>query len=120
MAGPGNAPPYEDDFVAWLEDQAQRARRGETESLDLENIAEELEGMARSDRREIRNRLTVLLTHLLKYQYQPRRRSSAWLGTIGEQRSRIATVIADSPSLRSFPHSVLDRCYVEARSLRAI
>jgi hypothetical protein len=120
MAGPGNAPSYEDDFVAWLEDQAQRARRGETESLDLENIAEELEGMARSDRREIRNRLTVLLTHLLKYQYQPRRRSSAWLGTIGEQRSRIATVIDDSPSLRSFPHSVLDRCYVEARSRAAI
>src|SRR5262249_24352673 len=48
MAGPGNAPSYEDDFVAWLEDQAQRARRGETESRDLQNIAEELEGMARN------------------------------------------------------------------------
>jgi Domain of unknown function DUF29 len=116
MPGPGNASAYEDDFVASLEDQAQRAQRGETESLDLENIAEELEGMARSDRREIRNRLAVLLTHLLKYRYQPRRRSSAWVGTIGEQRSRIATVIDDSPSLRVFPHSVLDKCYAEARS----
>jgi hypothetical protein len=67
MAAPRDVPTYEEDFVAWLEDQAQHARRGEIDALDLENIAEELEGMARSDRREIRNRLTVLLTHLLKY-----------------------------------------------------
>jgi hypothetical protein len=66
---PRNAPAYEDDFVAWLEDQAQHARRQEIESLDLENIAEELEGMARSDRREIRNRLIVLLVHLLKHKF---------------------------------------------------
>jgi hypothetical protein len=59
MTRPPNAPSYEDDFVAWLEDQARRARRGEADELDLENIAEELEGMARSDRRKIRNRLIV-------------------------------------------------------------
>ena len=111
-----NAPAYEEDFVAWLEDQAQRARRGEIDDLDLENIAEELAGMARSDRREIRNRLTALLIHLLKYMVQPRRRSSGWIGTIGEQRRRIATVIDDSPSLRSFPASILDQCYADARS----
>ena len=111
-----NAPAYEEDFVAWLEDQAQRARRGETEGLDLENIAEELGGKARSDRREIRNRLTALLVYLLKHMVQPRRRSSGWLGTIGEQRLRIATVIDDSPSLRSFPASILDQCYANARS----
>jgi len=110
-----NAPSYQEDFVAWLEDQAGRARRGEVEALDLENIAEELEGLARSDRREIRNRLTVLLIHLLKYKFQPRRRSSSWIGTIGEQRRRIATIIEDSPSLHSFPASILDQCYADAR-----
>src|SRR5271170_7435818 len=103
-----NAPDYEDDFVAWLEDQAGRARRGEVEGLDLENIAEELEGMARGDRREIRNQLTVLLVHLLKYVAQPRRRSSSWLATVGEQRTQITTVIDDSPSLRSFPRRSWD------------
>lgn len=61
MTRPPNAPSYEADFVAWLEDQAERARRRELEALDLDNIAEELEGLARSDRREIRNRLTLLL-----------------------------------------------------------
>ena len=120
MTRPPNAPAYEDDFVAWLEDQAGRARRGEVEGLDLENIAEELEGMARSDRREIRTRLTVLLVHLLKYVAQPRRRSSSWLATIGEQRTQITTVIDDSPSLRSFPATVLEQCYAEARSRAAL
>ena len=86
MNGSRNAPLYEDDFVAWLEDQAGRARRGETEDLDLENIAEELEGMARGDRREIRNRLAVLVTHLLKCSAHTRRPSASWLGTIAEQR----------------------------------
>jgi hypothetical protein len=117
---PRNAPLYEDDFVAWLEDQAQHARRRELESLDLENIAEELEGMARSDRREIRNRLVVLLVHLLKHQFQPRRRSRGWRATIAEQRQRIATVIEDSPSLQPFPASVIDRCYADARSQAAL
>ena len=120
MARSGNAPDYEDDFVAWLEDQAAHARRREIEALDLENIAEELEGMARSDRREIRNRLTVLLTHLLKYEFQARRRSSGWLGAIGEQRDQIAIVIDDSPSLRAFPESILDQCYSAARSRAAL
>ena len=120
MTRPGNAPSYEEDFVAWLEDQARRARRGKAGELDLDNIAEELEGMARSDRREIRNRLIVPLIHLLKYSAQPRRRSSGWLATIGEQRSRIATVIDDSPSLKSFPASILEHCYGDARSRAAL
>jgi len=116
MKQPGNAPAYEDDFVAWLEDQAGRARRGDIEGLDLENIAEELEGMARSDRREIRNRLVVLLIHLLKFRHQPRRRSSGWIATIGEQRRRISAIIDDSPSLKAFPGSILGQCYGDARS----
>src|ERR1700730_3543801 len=103
MTRTADAPSYEEDFVAWLEDQAQRARRRQADELDLENIAEELEGMARSEGREIRNRLIALLIHLLKYSAQTRRRSSRLLVTIGEQRSRIATVIDDSPSLKSFP-----------------
>ena len=115
MTRPANAPDYEADFVAWLEDQARHARRGELDALDLENIAEELEGMARSDRREIRNRLTVLLIHLLKCLMRPGKRSASWLGTIAEQRDGIATLLEDSPSLRAYPAEILDRCYPLAR-----
>jgi Domain of unknown function DUF29 len=115
MTPPSNTPAYEEDFVAWLEDQAQHARRGEIEGLDLENIAEELEGMARSDRREIRNRLTVLLAHLLKCWVQPDKRSSSWLGTIAEQRDQIVELIEDSPSLATYPALIVDRYYPAAR-----
>ena len=114
MPLPRNAPGYEEDFVAWLEDQARRARRGETDNLDLENIAEELEGLARSDH-EIASPMTVLLMHLLKCRFQPKRRSRSWLGTIIEQRQQIARLIAYGPSLRAFPASILDECYTDAR-----
>jgi Domain of unknown function DUF29 len=120
MGPPSNAPAYQDDFVAWLEDQARHARRGEIDALDLENIAEELEGMARSDRREIRNRLAVLLTHLLKCWVRPQKRSASWLGTIIEQRDHITQLIEDSPSLRSFPAQILALAYPEARRKAAL
>jgi Domain of unknown function DUF29 len=110
-----NAPGYEEDFVAWLEDQARHARRGEIDALDLDNIAEELDGMARSDRREIRNRLTVLLAHLLKSSARPGRPSASWLGTIAEQRDQIAILLEDSPSLRGYPSEIIGRCYPSAR-----
>jgi hypothetical protein len=106
-----NVTRYEEDFVAWLEDQARHARRGEIGALDLENIAEELDGMARSDRREIRNRLIMLLAHLLKCLVQPHKRSSSWLGTIDEQRFQIAELLEDSPSFHNYPAQILDRYY---------
>ena len=71
--------------------------------------------MARSDQREIRSRLIVLLTHLLKCSARPERRSSSWLGTIDEQRDGIAQLIKDSPSLRNYPARILDDCYPAAR-----
>jgi hypothetical protein len=120
MTAPPNAPAYEDDFVAWLEDQARHARCGEIDALDLENIAEELEGMARSDRREIRNRLEVLLMHLLKCKVRSEKRATSWLGTIFEQRGHITQLIEDSRSLRSFPAEILDRAYPEARRKAAL
>jgi hypothetical protein len=119
MTRPPNAPTYKADFVAWLEDQARHARHREIDALDLDNIAEELEGLARSDRREIRNRLAVLLAHLLKCWVKSGRRSSGWLGTIAEQRDQIAQLIEESPILRDLPAQILERCYPTARQLAA-
>jgi Domain of unknown function DUF29 len=120
MRSPSKVPAYEDDLVAWLEDQAWHARRGEIDALDLENIAEELEGIARSDRREVRNRLEVLLTHLLKRWIRPEKHSASWLGTIFEQSGHITQLIEDSPSLRSFPAHILDPGYPEGRRKAAL
>lgn len=92
---------YESDFHAWAMQNAQLLREGKLSQIDAEHIAEELEGMSASDRRELLNRLQVLLLHLLKHQYQPERRSKSWLLTISHQRTAIERLLEQSPSLKT-------------------
>jgi ribosomal protein L29 len=112
---PSNTVDYEKDFYAWTVEQAKLLRSGEFSAIDVANIAEEIESMGRSDRREIESRLTVLLTHLLKWRLQAGMRSGSWSGTINEQRRRIAKLLQESPSLRPFVDQVLAEAYGEAR-----
>jgi Domain of unknown function DUF29 len=81
---------------------AARARRGEVEGLDLDDIAEELEGMARSDRREIRNLLIVLLIHLLKL----RKRAETTLLQLDRDDRRAADADRDCDRRQSEPTAV--------------
>ena len=90
---------YEQDFYAWSIQQATLIRSGRWAELDIDHLAEELEGMARSEKRELVNRLVILLAHLLKWQYQVNQRSASWRGTIREQRKRIRKLLKDNPSL---------------------
>jgi hypothetical protein len=91
---------YQQDFYGWLLESADLLRKKQFSELDIEHIAEELEGMARSDKRQLINRLAVLLAHLLKWQFQPAFRSKSWQRTIKEQRKRITLLLQDSPSLK--------------------
>lgn len=91
---------YDTDFVAWLEEQAAHLRAGRLSALDIENVAEELEGLARSDRHELANRFETLILHLLKWDHQASRRSRSWQSTVVEQRIRIRRLFDESPSLR--------------------
>jgi hypothetical protein len=107
---------YERDFVLWLEQQAALLRQGRLDELDTENLAEEVDSIGRSDKREVRRRLAVLLTHLLKYQLQPGRRTQNWLSTIREQRRELQLVFEDSPSLlKSHLPNVFDDSYQYAK-----
>jgi hypothetical protein len=116
---PRNSVGYDDDFFAWTQEQARLLRDGELADVDVENLAEEIESMGKSDRREIRNRLVVLLAHLLKWQFQSSSRSTSWSGTIIEQRQQIDSIVADSPSLRQAVPESLDNAYLRARRLAA-
>ena len=91
---------YEQDFQAWALENAALLRQGKLADIDVLHIAEELEGMGASERRELQSRLQVLVCHLLKYQYQPERRGKSWLLTIGHQRDAIESLLKQSPSLR--------------------
>ena len=110
---------YATDFYAWTQEQARLLRDGCFADLDLENLAEEVRSVGVSDKRQIRNRLKVLIAHLLKWKYQPGLRSPGWGRTIHDQRAEIASVIEDSPSLRSFPADCAVDCYPAARQVAA-
>jgi hypothetical protein len=110
-----NSTAYDEDFYAWTQEQAKLLRSGNLSQIDVENVAEELESMGRSDKREIDSRLEVLLMHLLKWQVQVRQRSPGWSGTIREQRRRITKLLRESPSLRPAIAQLIPEAYLEAR-----
>lgn len=100
---------YETDFYAWTQQQAQLLRAGHWTALDRDNLAEEIETMGRQEREQLTNRFGVLLGHLLKWQYQPERRSNSWQATIKDQRTRIARLIKQNPSLKPYlPEALAD------------
>ena len=105
---------YDSDFHLWSQTQAAAIREGKFAEIDLENVAEEIESLGRSDRREIRSRLEVVLIHLLKWQFQPEKRKNGWKASIYESRRKIKMLVGESPSLRSFPEQVLAEEYVSA------
>ena len=105
---------YETDFYSWTQEQAKFLRDGVWNSLDIPNLVEEIESLGRQDRRELRNRLRVLIGHLLKWEYQSGKRSRSWLNTIQEQRYQIhpGTALSNSRASQGKPKSktLLARC----------
>jgi hypothetical protein len=102
---------YETDFYAWTQEQSKLVTSGRWASLDASNLVEELESLGRKERQELRNRLGVLLGHLVKWQFQPEQRSNSWRGTIREQRKQISLLLKDSPSLKPYLQEALQDAY---------
>jgi len=92
---------YDTDFYGWTQSQAQALREGKLQHLDINNLIEEIESMGKSEQRELESRLKVLLMHLLKWCFQPERRSISWELTIKDQRNQIARHLRKNPSLQS-------------------
>jgi len=91
---------YDHDFYEWTKCNAALLRAGRLDQVDLEHVAEEIEDMGKSERRDLSNRLRVLLTHLLKWSVQSGRRSSSWESTIHVQRAETLKLLKQMPSLR--------------------
>lgn len=92
---------YERDFYAWANQQAALLRAGRLADADVQNVAEEIESMGRSEKRELVSRLTTLLHHLLKWRHQPGLRGNSSRLTIEAQRASLLDHLADNPSLRA-------------------
>ena len=105
---------YDADFYAWANQQAALLRAGRINEADIANIAEEIESMGRSEKRELISRLAVLLMHLLKWQFQPGMRSRSWRLTIRTQRRSLKRHLRDNPSLKSQLHEAMTDAFGDA------
>lgn len=106
---------YDQDFHAWLLDSSRSMRERRWDQLDVEHLVDELEAMAKSEKRELLNRLSVLLMHLLKWQYQAPKRTRSWRNTITTQRMDLLDLLDDSPSLRPYLTEKLAAAYTKAK-----
>ncbi len=97
----GDPTSYERDVIVWSREQAALLRTGDFSRLDIEHIADEIEDVGKSEQNELTNRTAILLAHLLKWKYQPERRSRSWLNTINEQRRKIHRRLVKTPSLKT-------------------
>jgi Domain of unknown function DUF29 len=111
---------YQQDFYLWLEQTVVYLQTGELGKIDIENLIEEVEGMSSSQRQALRSNLEVVLMHLLKYKYQPEKRSNSWLLTLIEHRSRLHDALEESPSLTRYLETVIDKCYLKAKKIASL
>ena len=110
---------YESDFFSWTLEQARLLRLGRLDSVDLENIAEEIETLGRAELNALRSRYAVLGMHLIKTALQPKRASRSWALTIAEQRIQIARLLDDNPGLKPRRSTLFLEGYQDGRKLAA-
>jgi hypothetical protein len=106
---------YDRDYHLWLLCTAQLIKEGKFSEVDAANLVEEIEDMGRNEQRSVESNLVVVLLHLLKYKYQPEKRTNSWKASIREHRRRLRKAFSDSPSLKRHFEEVFDECYQDGR-----
>jgi hypothetical protein len=91
---------YDRDLYTWCMDQAALLRAGRLDSVDLANVAEEIESLGKEQENALESNLRVLLLHLLKWRYQPGRRTRSWNGTIVRERGNYERRLGKNPGLK--------------------
>ena len=105
---------YGDDLYGWVQDQVKLLQANETGSIDAFHLTQELTDLGRSEFDKLVSAIRVVIHHLLKWDYQPERRSRSWVITIREHRRRIVYEIKDSPSLKPRIEEAIVRAYLGA------
>ncbi len=108
---------YEKDFHSWIYKNIDLLKQGRLVDVDIEILIDELESMAKRDKRELMSHFMILIAHLLKWEFQPSQRSSSWRGSIREQRIKIAEQLEESPSLNNQLITSIERAYPKSLSL---
>jgi hypothetical protein len=110
---------YERDYCLWLEQTIKQLQTSAFSQIDISALIEELQGMSNSEKNALESNLRILLMHLLKYRYQPDKRTNSWLFTIREHRKRLLKAFEKSPSLKPYYEGVFAECYQDGKELAA-
>ncbi|MCM0593710.1 MAG: DUF29 domain-containing protein [Gloeotrichia echinulata GP01] len=105
---------YETDYLQWIETTIKKLQSQDYKNVDWENLIEEITDMGRSERKSLKSNFIVILVHLLKWQFQPEKRSGSWEGSIIEHRRRVKEALDDSPSLKPYLENIFAECYTQA------
>jgi hypothetical protein len=111
---------YERDFYSWALEQAALLRARRFVELDLENLTDEVESLARQEANELKGRYEALLTRLLRWGFQPEQRSHSWAGMIRRERHKTADHLAENPGLTPRCAELFGKAYKSARADAAI
>ncbi|NVO12646.1 MAG: DUF29 domain-containing protein [Rhodoplanes sp.] len=111
----GGRASYDRDFYSWALEQARLVRDGRLDAIDRENVAEEIESLGREQFNKLESAFRVLLLHMLKWDFQPERRSRSWALSIETQRIEIEDILGDNPGLKPRVPEAIARAYRKAR-----
>ena len=106
---------YEDDLYSWVQEQMSLLRSGRLDEVDALNIAEELSDVGNQQLDKLESAIALLTLHVLKWEYQPERRSRSWQLSVREPRRRIHRVLKKSPGLKPLISEAIQEGYADGR-----
>lgn len=115
LPGRWNRPHPDADFAAWIGQQVEALKAGRFDQLDIDQLADEVESLAKRDFKKLRSALRVILHHMLKWDYQPERRGQSWRQSINDARERVWGELASSPSFRPRVAEAVEEAFPLAR-----
>jgi hypothetical protein len=105
---------YEEDFYAWTQRAGELLRSGCFGQIDIEHVAEEIEDMGKEQKHALKSQMRRLIVHLLKWEFQPQKRSDSWLESIDDARLEIADDLDQNPSLKPMMPDLPSQVYAQA------
>jgi mRNA-degrading endonuclease RelE of RelBE toxin-antitoxin system len=111
---------YETDYNLWVLETVKKLENRDLDSLDWENLIEEVSDLSKRDKRKLQNLLKRLCEHLLKLKYwqsEIERNKRHWRGEITNFRQQIQYQLEDSPSLKPYLTEIYTQCYQDGRQI---